>query len=142
MQKSMPIENRVAQTCIAHPAIQAFVVSAFGKPDAQGPFPKKPVVLSHGGSQLGTHHLWVLSQQRQIAVGCSAGEQIENALALERCKAWNQIAFPAVPGSEMVLEAAGQVLRCSSAVSGSLLQQVESCLDPGWETLPERGIRQ
>ena len=75
-------------------------------------------------------------------MGCSTREQIENALALECCEAWNQVAVTALPGCEVALEAAAQMLSCRSSVSRGMVQQVESRLDPGGKTLSESGIRQ
>ena len=75
-------------------------------------------------------------------MGRPTGEQIENALALKFGEPWNQVAITAMPGREVALEAAGQMLRCRAPISRGMVQQIESRLDPGWKTLSECGIRQ
>ena len=109
MEKTMPIEHGVTQPRVPHPAVKTFVVSAFRQPDPQWAFPQEPVVFPHGRAQLGTNRFRMLTQQWQVAVGGTAGEQIEHALTLEGCEAANEIALALTPGPKMVLKTVGQM---------------------------------
>ena len=97
VQQAVGIEHRVAQTAAHQLLIEAFVVGAFRQPDAQGPLTQQAFVLAHCGDQLGPHRLWHLAQQGQVAVGGTAGDQIEHPLLLQPAEAWDQLPFGLTP---------------------------------------------
>ena len=54
-------------------------------------------MFPNGGSQLPAHGLRVMAQEGQISMGGATGEQIHHSLALEGCKASNQVAVAGLP---------------------------------------------
>jgi hypothetical protein len=54
-------------------------------------------MFSNGGSQLTAHGLGVMAQKGQISVGGTAGEEIHYPLALQCCKAPDQVAGAGIP---------------------------------------------
>ena len=57
----MAIQNGVAESRIAHPLVQSFVISTLRQPDPQRTFPDQAVVFAHGGAQLAADSLRVLA---------------------------------------------------------------------------------
>jgi len=87
VQQAMGIEDRVAQAAAHQQAIQALVVGTLRQPDALWAHPQQPLVFAHGCEQLGSHGLGRIAQQRQVAVGGGAGEEIQHPRLLQPLEA-------------------------------------------------------
>ena len=106
----MAIEYGVAQARITHPVIQTLVISTFRQPDPQRPFSNQALVLTDRSSKLPPHRFRVLAQQGQVAMGGSAGQQINGSAALQGGEPSDQIGVTALPGLQMALHRGGQMV--------------------------------
>ena len=131
MQQTMAIKHGVAQPRIPHPMIKPFVVSALRQPDPQGSLSDQTLVFPHSGAELTSHRLGMLSKQRQVAVGRSAGEQINHVPALQCGEPSDQIRVAGLPGLQMTMHCDRQMFRSFLQPRMRFRQQVQSRLNPG-----------
>ena len=75
-------------------------------------------------------------------MGGTAGEQIHHALALEGCKAADQIAIAGMPAGQMALDRGLKVNRCFPSIGRCFLKQSQPCLDPLGESPLQGGVSQ
>ena len=136
----MTIQNRVAQTGIAHPYIKAFVVRTFRQPDSERLLADQALMFSNSGAQLGPNRFRVFSQQRHVAVGGTAGEQVEHPLLLQGAKPSDQITFAVMPAEQVALKATLKVQCSGLAIAGGLLQQLQARLNPVREAFVEGAV--
>ena len=141
MQQAMAIQHGVAQACITHPLVQALVVGAFRQPDAEWSLADESLMFTHSGAELPPHRFRMLPQQREVAVRCSAGEQIDDFAALQGCKPSDQICVAGFPSLQMTLHGDRQVVHGVPQPRISFRQQVQSRLDPGREAPLQISIR-
>ena len=142
MQQAVGIEDRVAQPAADQQPIQPLVVGAFRKPDPQGPHPQQAFVLPHGRQQLRPHGFGAVPQQWQIAVGGTAGQQVEDPLLLQRLKARQHITLRLLPGLLGPLELQPEAGRGCRMVLGCLAQELLADLQPGDKALTEDLVAQ
>ena len=136
----MAIQYRVAQTGIAHPYIKAFVVGTFREPDPQWLLADQAMMFSNCGAQLGPNRFRVFSQQWQVAVCGTAGEQVEHSLLLQGAEASDQITVAVVPAAQVALKATLKVQCSGFAIAGGLLQQLQARLNPVREAFVEGAV--
>ena len=98
MEQAMAIEDGVTKPGIPHPGVEPLVVSAFRQPDAKRTLPKQAMMFTDCGSQLAPNCFGVVTQKREIAMGCTAGQEIDHANALESSEPADQISTAISPG--------------------------------------------
>ena len=110
--------------------------------DAKRTFTDQAVVFTHSGAQLSSDGFRMLAQQRQIAVGGAAGEQIDDIPSLQCREAADQVTTAGVPGSLMPFDCRGKMVGGVAKLRCGLHQQFETLFQPAWEPLPEIGVIQ
>ena len=100
------------------------------------------MVLPHSGAQLSADGFRMLAQQRQIAVGGAAREQIDDIPSLQSREAADQVTTAGVPGSLMPLDRRGQVVGGVTKLRCGLHQQRKTLFQPAWKPLSEIGVIQ
>lgn len=99
-------------------------------------------MFPHGVEQLGAYRLGGVAQQRQVAVGGGAGEQIEHALALQTPETRQQVALAGAPLADAALQLRRQGAGGPVVLGGGPLEQLQAPFQPGGEALAQVGGRQ
>merc|ERR1712185_647101 len=135
MQKSVSIEDGVAQPRVPHPLVQPFVIGALREPDPQRTFADQPVVLAHGGAQLSANRLRMLAKQWQITVGGTTGEQIHHLGPLKSRKAADQVSITRHPGGLVTLNGGFEMIPglCNTLICKG--EKAEALIQPAGKTL-------
>ena len=142
MQQAVGIENGVTQASFGQLLIEALEVGAFGQPNAAGSFANQAFVLAHRSAQLALHRSAGIPQQRQVAVGGTAGQQVENALALQLNEVLEHIAPAAAEGLALPLQVLAEVGGSRLLIGTAALQQFNALLQPGFVALLQHRIHQ
>ena len=142
MEQPVAIQEAVTQAAAGHGPVEALVIGAFRQPDAQGALPQQALVLPHRRDQLGMDRLGGVPQQRQVAVGGGAGDQIQHPRLLQAAEAGQKVAAAA----EELLRHTGQLgLQGRSGVlegRGGLDQELAALLQPGQEAAVQGPVAQ
>lgn len=97
-------------------------------------------MLAHGIDQLGPHGFGAVAQQRQVAVGGGAGEQVEHSVLLQLPEAVQQLAAALDPALAGALQGLGQGGGSAAVAGWGLLQQQLALGEPVGEACAQHGI--
>ena len=86
------------------------------------------------------HRLGRIAQQRQVAVGGTAGDQVKDTGLQQLLEAAQHLALMAPKAIELALEMGVQFGRCALFFRGAALQKQTALLDPWFKALLQHRI--
>ena len=140
MEQPVGVKHGVAQPDLGQRSIEALIEGTLREPDALGSHPQESFVLAYSGAQLPLHRLGWIAQQRQVAMGGTAGDQIKDTGLQQLLEAAQHLALMAPKAIELALEMGVQFGRCSLLFRGAALQKQTALLDPWFKALLQHRI--